>query len=349
MDSLVPYNPFENRKSGAKYTQEQVDYIKQLVDQGWSASKIAKEYNLSCDSIRKRIKDNNWSATQNQRQKKLTQAELDEIKEKIDNNVPIAEISKEYDISKDALWRRKANNSWTVKKRKNKYNFDESYFDIIDTEHKAYWLGFLMADGYILSKRKGKRANQSQSFGFTISVKDIELFDYFKEDLKADNPVNIYKNSSSSSFKTDTDFGRILLASQRTVDALKSHGIVENKTFITKMPELQQELVPHFIRGYSDGDGSISIDINNRIGWSLCGTKELLNSIQDFFGLNYKLSQRFPERNNNNWQLHVSGWQNVPMCLDIIYKDASVYLKRKYDKYAEMQGKIRAMDVHLHQ
>lgn len=349
MDSLVPYNPFENRKSGAKYTQEQVDYIKQLVDQGWSASKIAKEYNLSCDSIRKRIKDNNWSATQNQRQKKLTQAELDEIKEKIDNNVPIAEISKEYDISKDALWRRKANNSWTVKKRKNKYNFDESYFDVIDTEHKAYWLGFLMADGYILSKRKGKRSNQSQSFGFTISVKDIELFDYFKEDLKADNPVNIYKNSSSGAFKTDTDFGRILLTSQRTVDALKSHGIVENKTFITKMPELQQELVPHFIRGYSDGDGSISIDINNRIGWSLCGTKELLNSIQDFFGLNYKLSQRFPERNNNNWQLHVSGWQNVLMCLDIIYKDASVYLKRKYDKYAEMQGKIRAMDVHLHQ
>ena len=30
-----------------------------------------------------------------------------------------------------------------------KYNFDEHYFDVIDCQEKAYWLGFICADGYI--------------------------------------------------------------------------------------------------------------------------------------------------------------------------------------------------------
>lgn len=105
------------------------------------------------------------------------------------------------------------------------------------------------------------------------------------------------------------------------------------------MPDISKELMPAFIRGYSDGDGSIVVDKNNRVSWGFCGTKELLNSIQDFFGLNYKLSQRFPERDNNNWQLKITGWQNVPACLDITYKNATIYLKRKYNKYVEIQGK----------
>ena len=339
MDSLNPYNPFENRKKDTPYTQEQLDYIKQLLDQGWSVSKVAKVYDLSIHALKKRKKDNNWASKKTQRAKKLTQQELDDIKEMIDNDIPIKTISEKYQISESTIQRRKTNNHWTLVKRKNRYNFDENFFDEIDTEHKAYWLGFLMADGYILSKRKGKRANQSQNFGFSISMRDEELFGYFKEDLKAENPVNIYNNTSTS-FKPNTPYGRILLTSQHTVDSLKRHGIVENKTFITKMPEISENLIPAFIRGYSDGDGSIYIDKNNRIGWSLCGTKELLTSIQNYFGLNYKLDQRFPERNNNNWSLKVVGWQNVPKCLDIIYSDATIYLKRKYDKYAEMQGKI---------
>lgn len=348
MDSLTPYNPFENRKPGTSFTQEQLDYMKQLIDQGWSAAKVAKEYNLNVGSIRKRIKQNNWSVKKSQRSKALTQDELDQIKELVDKDVDLEEISKKFKLSVSAIERRKYKNHWTVNKRKNKYNFDENYFDEINSEHKAYWLGFLMADGYILSKRKrNNRVDESQSFGFCINMKDAELFDYFKQDLKAENPVNIYGDYGSS-FSSTAKTGRILLTSQHTVDMLKKWGIVENKTFITQMPDIKEEFIPAFIRGYSDGDGSITIDKNNRISWNFCGTKELLTSFQDFFGTNYKLSQRFPERHNNNWQLGISGWKNVPCCLDIAYKDATIYLKRKYNKYVEIQGKIRAMDTHLH-
>lgn len=335
MDSLNPYNPFENRKKGSHYTREQLDYIKQLLENGWSVAKIAKTYDLNTSSIRRRIEQKNWTLS-SQRTKKLSQKELDSIKKELEKKIPVEKIAKKYNISTATILKRKANDNWILQKRKNKYSFNESYFDTIDTEHKAYWLGFLMADGYILSKRKGERANQSQSFGFSISTKDIELLKNFKKDLNAENPINIY--TSNSGFKENAPAGRILLTSQHTVDCLKSHGIVENKTFITKMPNINENLIPHFIRGYSDGDGSIVIDKNNRVQWAFCGTKELLSSFQEFFGTDYKLTQRFPERQNNNWTLKITGWTNIPRCLDICYSEATIFLKRKYDKYVEIQG-----------
>lgn len=34
------------------------------------------------------------------------------------------------------------------------YAFNEGFFDVIDNEAKAYWLGFIYADGYI-ARRSG--------------------------------------------------------------------------------------------------------------------------------------------------------------------------------------------------
>lgn len=344
MDSLNPYNPFKNKKKSAPFTQEQLDYIKQLLDSGWSVSRICQTYDLGKDAIKRRIKEDDWVAVAARRDTKLSEQELQEIKQKVDSNYSLELICSEYNISMASLLRRIQNNKWEKGRRKNIYNFNEHYFDNIDDEHKAYWLGFLTADGYILSARHREgRPHESQSFGFSISMKDKELFDYFKQDLEATNPVNVYKNSGS--FNATNYCGRILLTSQHTVDTLKKYGIVENKTFITTMPEIEEHLIPAWIRGYSDGDGSISRDKNNRLSWGLCGTKELLTGIQEFFGFNYKLSQRFPERHNNNWSLKVAGWINVPSALSIIYKDATIYLKRKYDKYVEIQG---SLDRRLH-
>ena len=337
MDSLVPYNPFENKKKSAPYTQEQVDFIKQLIDQGWSPTRIASEYNISKESIKKRIKNNNWSAVKNRRDGSLTNQELKEIKDMVDKGIDYEVIADKYSISTATIYNRVINNKWERQGKKKVYTFNEEYFDNIDNEHKAYWLGFLMADGYILSKRIRKgHGNEAQSFGFAISTKDNELFKYFKEDLEATNPINIYK--SKGSCNTFSECGRILLTSQHTVDALKKWGIVENKTFHTSIPNIERRLIKHFIRGYSDGDGSITIDRNSRVCWGLCGTKELLTQIQNYFGSNYKLYQRFPERNNNNWTLHITGVKNLQTYLYIIYSEATIYLKRKYNKYVEIRG-----------
>lgn len=341
MYSLNPL--FKDRKKGAPFTQEQLNIIKEYLDQGFNKKEIRELTGISLNALNRRIKENDWIAKK-KRLTGLTQKELDEIHEKYLKGVSLKNLSKEYSISINNLADRVANNKWTKAKRKTKYSCDKNYFDNITTEHQAYWLGFLMADGYITSKRiRINHGDKSQCVGFSISVKDAELFEKFKKDLKSNHPVNIYKTSSG--YKNSTESGRILITSQHMVDSLKKYGLVENKTLILKFPELPKHLIPHFIRGYSDGDGSIIIshlsDGQIKYAWNITSTKEMCEGILNFFNKNnLKLSQRFPERNVNNWSIKISGNIQVPKLLDIIYKDATIFLSRKYKKYAEMRGII---------
>lgn len=338
MYSLNPL--FSSRGPGETFTQEQLNQIKDYLDKGFNKKEVIELTGISHSALNQRIKNNNWIAAANaeKRTHRLTSEELTEIKEKYNNGVMVSDLALEYNISESNLYKRIANNKWEKTRRKVKYSCNEAYFDIIDTEHKAYWLGFLYADGYILSKRS---PNEQQSFGFSINIKDIEMFEKFKRDLNSNHPVNIY--TPTSGFKNRGEYGRLLITSQHMVDCLKKYGMTEHKTTILKMPELPQELIPHFIRGYSDGDGSIVISHlkSGKIKylWDITSTKEICEAFLLYFNKgNLKLYQRYPERNVNNYTMHIYGNQQVPKVLSIIYKDATIYLERKYKKYAEMQG-----------
>ena len=51
--------------------------------------------------------------------------------------------------------------------------FNENVFDSIDTEEKAYWLGFIFADGYISLK--------GNSFELSLKGSDSEHLDKFNK------------------------------------------------------------------------------------------------------------------------------------------------------------------------
>ena len=75
--------------------------------------------------------------------------------------------------------------------RNKKFKVNDDYFEIIDTEEKAYWLGFLYADGCVA--RKGNYYN--------IKI-DQALYDYehvlkFKEAINSTYPVKIYNDTES--------------------------------------------------------------------------------------------------------------------------------------------------------
>lgn len=343
MYSLNPI--FESRKKGAPFTQEQLNIIREYIEQGFSIKDIIELTGISRDVLKQRIKDNDWISTK-KRNHGLTQQELNEIKYKYSHGYSVQQLSDEYNISTDNLNNRIANNKWTKTKRKTHYYCDETYFDTIDTEHKAYWLGFLFADGYITSKKyKEKHGEESQCVGFSISTKDIEMFVKFRTDLKTNYPVHFYSHKINQSFNSSTKMARILITSQHMVDSLKKLGMVENKTLVSQFPKMPNNLIPHFIRGYSDGDGSIAKYITknneNKCSWKITSTKEMCLSILKYLHKeNLKIHQKFPERQKNNWTLSICGNQQVPKLLSIIYKDATIFLQRKYNKYVEIQGSI---------
>lgn len=117
------------------------------------------------------------------------------------------------------------------------------------------------------------------------------------------------------------------------------------KTSILTFPEISENLIPHFIRGYFDGDGCLTCHKFNenspRLIWVIkfCGTENMLKNIYDNLPRRYNnpinLYQRY-KRDNNNYCIDIGGNQQVLQILNYLYKDATIYLERKYKKYQEL-------------
>ena len=122
------------------------------------------------------------------------------------------------------------------------------------------------------------------------------------------------------------------MTSQKTVDDLKEKGVIELKTYDITFPTFEQvpeHLIHHFIRGYFDGDGSICYGIqNNTRRWQInfTGTYLLLEGINKFFNKTNKLY-----KHNNAFELKYTGTNQLLNIINILYKDATIYLDRKYD------------------
>lgn len=66
-----------------------------------------------------------------------------------------------------------------------KYEIDENYFDIIDSEHKAYTLGFLYADGYNNEKKNIVK--------ISLMEDDIDILKQIREPICPNKPLRYYK------------------------------------------------------------------------------------------------------------------------------------------------------------
>ena len=145
----------------------------------------------------------------------------------------IPEVLKEYDI-------------YTL--RKGRYTLDEDYFNSIDTERKAYWLGLIAADGCV-----------TESNYFAISLKDREILEKLKNDLNFSGDIYIPKTKEGTYY-------RLNFSSKRICDALRSCGISERKSLIfNDLPKMRSGLIRHFFRGYFDGDGTISSSVSTTV------------------------------------------------------------------------------------
>lgn len=213
--------------------------------------------------------------------------------------------------------------------------FNEDFFEIIDNEPKAYWLGFMFADGSI-----HKHGNQSC---ISLKVTDKEVCDNFIIALEGNFETKkyTYKNNKD----TPSYIYHVDLTSDKMFEDLNNLGCVQNKSLILEFPNnIPDDLVHHFIRGYFDGDGTVYIsnkkNYNNTntvytaLGIGICGTYEFLTKLNTFLPEDYKIDKE-KRTNTNTWTLRTSGSLKSKKFLEYIYKDATIYLSRKYNKYIE--------------
>ena len=219
------------------------------------------------------------------------------------------------------------------KLNRRKYSINDNYFNVIDTEEKAYWLGFIYADGYVTTN--------TDKIGISLNSIDKNHLDKFKQATLATYPVNDYEEKNG--YAIGSIYSRILITSKQMKTDLHKLGVRENKTLILTFPtQVPKYLIRHFIRGYFDGDGTLTYGSKQVCGNSnyflkFTGTIEMINAIQKYFGTSVKEEQRYPERNINNYSITIGGNQQVKRILDDLYQGATIYLERKYNRYIELK------------
>jgi hypothetical protein len=244
------------------------------------------------------------------------------------NGKSALKIADELGITVSAVyWALQKNN---VKRRSNqvnsrKYEVNESFFEKIDTEEKAYWLGFIYADGYVTSTY----------VGITLSSEDKDHLEKYKKSISSTHPVNTYVGNNRYGDKiTSVEYSRVMFSSRKMVGDLSKLGVIPKKTLVLKFPTPEQvpnELVRHFIRGYNDGDGSYAINGQGAYSIKICGTHDFLTNVASVLGVNPTLSKRHDDE-KDNYYITIGGQKDVQRITQWMYEDATVYLERKYNR-----------------
>lgn len=223
------------------------------------------------------------------------------------------------------------------------YTLNEHYFDYIDTEEKAYWLGFLFADGAV----------NNNTIYFGQSEDRIEIVKKFAEALDLTKSIKISVPKKGKRFYSYQFTSKIL------ANRLKELGCFPNKSLILKFNEniVDNQFMNSFIRGYFDGDGCIwsgnrkimsvkdkdkSTRKRDRIihntKFTITGNFDFINELQNYIckqlGFNKtKLNFSKSKVKKNICTMEYSGRKQIRKFYDYIYNNAKVYEINKYKKF----------------
>lgn len=264
---------------------------------------------------------------------KMNEEIQEQIIEAYKNNMSLREIERQFGATRVTVSKflSERNIKTTVGNHYRKYFHDFNFFETIDTEEKAYWLGFMYADGYIVNNEE---KYGEDAFGLTLAEDSLDSIEKFKTSLKATNPIR-YDDSKHIGQKQV----KLVCCSQKTVNDLIDKGVLKQKSLVLKPPtKVPLELIHHFIRGFFDGDGSLTkYEHKNStyisFGINFTTTYSMAQWLQNIF----QMGNVFPEkRRQATWYYSVGGNQQVLKICHYMYDDATIWMDRKYNRYKEL-------------
>lgn len=289
----------------------------------------------------------------NEDDKEIIRQQLDKLQELYDDKKAIHVISDLMDIRECSI-------SQFIKENIKNFNFtgrdninikyfcNKEYFDVIDTEEKAYVLGFYYADGCVVGN----------NLVIQLSDVDTEIVEKFKKIFYDDREANYgfeNKMTPKSGMKRYVGLGA---RSDHMIETLNKIGLTPRKSLTAIFPSeefLPKHLQRHFIRGIFDGDGCIHIP-NNKKESPICmfiGSENCTYSIIDIINENLKIQPQLiyaKDTKHPTLQTHTFVYKNFKNCkkfLDFMYKDSTIYLQRKYKKYELFLARYHNLPNHL--
>lgn len=246
-------------------------------------------------------------------------------------SISIMEIAKKYDCKyqtlKDYYYK-----VWNCSNRPRiakppvrynaKYSVDFSYFNIIDSEHKAYWLGMFVADGFV----------NNNEISLCLQNDDIKIIEQFKFDLKSEHPIKF--NKDNNPFLT--------IVCKQICNDLINKGFHNRKSYILDIEYISSfvpdKLIHHFIRGMFDGDGCIKYykyDYLKKPQYHFGYTG--LKNVCEFVRKHINISRPLIQETEITYTLITRNPKEILKIFDFLYKDATIYMERKYNTFKEIE------------
>ena len=212
--------------------------------------------------------------------------------------------------------------------------YDKTFFEKIDSHEKAYVLGLIMTDGYIIRNYMG--------FGIQLTKSDGYILEKISKILRSTHPLQfIRKRKKDNKNYFVKDMMRLSIYNQKIANDLKKMGVVKYKTKKLRYNNsVPKKYLSSFFRGLIDGDGTIGVNKTNNYPWCKISSfsnmfLEDLKKIDLPFKFNINISfTKYKEKKHKIFNLVVSGGKNeIKQFLKWIYKNkGDFYLERKYEK-----------------
>ena len=268
------------------------------------------------------------------------------IKMYLEEGLNCTQIAKKFNIFKGTVGRfLRANN---IKMRemshlKQKYKINENIFEKIDINEKAYWLGLLYADGTNNPKNREMHLSLQEKDGYL--VKGLKDFIGYSGPLK-------YIDYSIK-HPTWQNQWKLLVTNKKLSSDLEKLGMGYLKTFTLQFPMwLEEKYYSHFIRGYFDGDGNIFVNkTQTNSSFSISGTTDFLTEVQNIlmntFGYTKTVFQPVRTNHPKVKVLRYGGNHQVKAFGNWLYKDATIYLRRKKEKFDSIRLERKSKNKNL--
>lgn len=306
-----------------RWTKDQIDFLKEnygII----SDEEISQKLNKTISSIKHKVSREGIESP-----KTWTEEELQYLRDNYKTKT-YKELAKELGRSKAAI-DLKINRMRLVK---SKYEYDHSFFKDIQTEVQAYWCGFIMADGCVSINEK----INSCEVCIKLQAVDADHLRKFNKSIKGNVPVTLFDDWTILPGKTEKTVShqcQIRLYSEEMFHDLTKYGIIPNKSLVKQFPtNIPDNLMNHFIRGYFDGNGSISFKENKTKVCSFnSGSEDFIKGLHEYLNKYVcKTSAIYKSKKAHVYRLQFTSYESTYTFLNYLYKDATIYLDQKFQK-----------------
>lgn len=240
----------------------------------------------------------------------------------------LAELATAFDCSEWTIKHRLRQQGVKLRRRgpARTYTLNEAFFDAIETEAPAYWLGFLLADARVSRTVAGNWVCRVD-----LGVVDRGHLEKLRDSVGSNAPLKPGHDGESVYIDLcSVQLCRALLDLECGPDKTGKHGT----------PAISEAVQHHFYRGFSDGDGSLFyMPQIHAWRYDAIWSPRFITAYQQWLIRRAGVSKTkliVPKNSPTSLCMRWTGGPQIVRICDVLYAGATVFLDRKFEKYNEL-------------